>query len=162
MNLFTLMQKRTAEPGPVRVGVIGAGKFASMFLTQALEPARASTSPASPTSTSGARPRRAGAHRLAARALRRAEPRRRAAHRRAPTSVDDADELIDSAGIEVILEITGNPIAGASHADRAIEHGQHVIMVNVEADCMVGPVLAEQGAPATASSTRWPTATSPR
>jgi predicted homoserine dehydrogenase-like protein len=36
MNLFTLMQKRTAEAGPIRVGVIGAGKFASMFLTQAL------------------------------------------------------------------------------------------------------------------------------
>ena len=36
MNLFSLMQKRTAEAGPIRVGVIGAGKFASMFLTQAV------------------------------------------------------------------------------------------------------------------------------
>ena len=36
MNLFSLMQKRTEESGPIRVGVIGAGKFASMFLTQAL------------------------------------------------------------------------------------------------------------------------------
>ena len=36
MNLFTLMQQRTAEAGPIRVGVIGAGKFASMFLTQAV------------------------------------------------------------------------------------------------------------------------------
>jgi predicted homoserine dehydrogenase-like protein len=57
---------------------------------------------------------------------------------------DGADELLDSAGIEVVLEITGNPIAGAYHADRAIAQGQHVIMVNVEADCLIGPVLAER------------------
>lgn len=37
MNLFSLLQKRTAESGPIRVGVIGAGKFSSMFLTQAVD-----------------------------------------------------------------------------------------------------------------------------
>ena len=160
MNLFTLMQQRTAEAGPVRVGVIGAGKFASMFLTQALEPARAPR-----RRRRRPRLRSAPAARWSARAGRASATPRRASTTRcaaaAPTSVDDADELIDSAGIEVILEITGNPIAGAYHADRAIEQGQHVIMVNVEADCMVGPVLAERRA-GTASSTRWPTATSPR
>ena len=55
---------------------------------------------------------------------------------------DSADKLIGSPGIEVILEVTGNPIAGAYHAVRSIDAGCHVIMVNVEADCMIGPVLA--------------------
>src|SRR6266702_4689950 len=55
---------------------------------------------------------------------------------------DSADKLIGSSGIEVILEVTGNPIAGAYHAVRSIDAGCHVIMVNVEADCMIGPVLA--------------------
>ena len=36
MNLHTLLAQRTEASGPVKVGVIGVGKFASMFLTQAL------------------------------------------------------------------------------------------------------------------------------
>ena len=35
MNLYSLLRRRADEAGPIRVGVIGAGKFASMFLTQA-------------------------------------------------------------------------------------------------------------------------------
>lgn len=34
MNLHELLTRRADRAGPVRVGVIGAGKFASMFLTQ--------------------------------------------------------------------------------------------------------------------------------
>jgi len=62
----------------------------------------------------------------------------------ATTVVDDALTVIHAAEIEVVLEITGNPIAGASHALAAIEHGKHVIMVNVEADCLIGPILHER------------------
>ena len=36
MNLFRLLQARAEEGRPVRVGVIGAGKFGSMFLSQAI------------------------------------------------------------------------------------------------------------------------------
>ncbi len=36
MNLHRLLVERHRESGPIKVGVIGAGKFASMFLTQAL------------------------------------------------------------------------------------------------------------------------------
>jgi predicted homoserine dehydrogenase-like protein len=35
MNLYRLLQARAEEGRPVRVGVIGAGKFSSMFLSQA-------------------------------------------------------------------------------------------------------------------------------
>ena len=34
MNLYRLLQKRAADGRPVRVGLIGAGKFGSMFLSQ--------------------------------------------------------------------------------------------------------------------------------
>ena len=34
MNLYRLLQKRAAAGRPVRVGLIGAGKFGSMFLNQ--------------------------------------------------------------------------------------------------------------------------------
>ncbi len=35
MNLYTMLEKRAEEGNPVRVGLIGAGKFGAMFLTQA-------------------------------------------------------------------------------------------------------------------------------
>jgi predicted homoserine dehydrogenase-like protein len=139
MNLFSLMQQRTEAQGPIRVGVIGAGKFSSMFLTQA------STTP--------------GIHVVGVadinvpKAKAALERTGWAAERYAATSLDDAiktggthvlessDELLSYGPVEVILEITGNPIIGTYHALKAIENGKHVIMVNVEADCMVGPIL---------------------
>ena len=35
MNLFRMLQQRAAEHKPLRVGLIGAGKFGSMYLAQA-------------------------------------------------------------------------------------------------------------------------------
>ena len=35
MNLFRMLQQRAAEGKPLRVGMIGAGKFGSMYLAQA-------------------------------------------------------------------------------------------------------------------------------
>ena len=35
MSLFKQLQAREAEGNPIRVGVIGAGKFGTMFLAQA-------------------------------------------------------------------------------------------------------------------------------
>ncbi len=46
--------------------------------------------------------------------------------------------------IDVILESTGVPDAGARHALAAIEHGKHIIMVTKETDAVVGPILAER------------------
>ncbi len=35
MNLYGILRRREAEGKPVRVGLIGAGKFGTMFLAQA-------------------------------------------------------------------------------------------------------------------------------
>lgn len=142
MNLYDLMQKRLAEAGPIRVAVIGAGKFASMFLTQAagqpefhvigvaeLDPARAESS----LERTGWAADRYGRMSL---------DEARASGR--TTIVTDSLELIASSHVEVVLEVTGNPLVGTKHALAAIEHGKHIIMVNVEADCMVGPILKEK------------------
>lgn len=142
MNLYDLMQRRVTESGPIRVGVIGAGKFASMFLTQAagqpefhvvgvaeLDPARAEAA-LERTGWDAARFGRIGLD----------EARRTG---RTAVLADSAD-LIASPHVEVVLEVTGNPLAGTRHALSAIEHGKHIIMVNVEADCMVGPILKEK------------------
>ncbi len=44
--------------------------------------------------------------------------------------------------LDVVIEATGHPLAGVEHALKAIEHGKHIIMVNVEADVLCGPALA--------------------
>ena len=57
---------------------------------------------------------------------------------------DDAESLIASPGIEVIIEATGVPQAGIAHAMKAIANGKHIVMVNVEADALAGPLLARK------------------
>jgi predicted homoserine dehydrogenase-like protein len=55
-----------------------------------------------------------------------------------------AGDLADVVGlpIDVVVEATGNPEAGARHGRLAIEAGRHLVMVSKEADSVVGPYLA--------------------
>src|SRR5215204_4836885 len=46
--------------------------------------------------------------------------------------------------VEIVVEATGNPAAGIAHARAAIAAGKHIVMVNVEADVLAGPLLAEE------------------
>ncbi len=70
--------------------------------------------------------------------------------------------MIAHPAIEVIVEATGIPEAGIVHALKAIEHGKHIVMVNVEADALAGPLLARKAQAPPASSTASPGATSRR
>lgn len=54
--------------------------------------------------------------------------------------------LLAELPVEVVLEATGDPEAGALHARLAIEAGKHVIMVTKETDSVVGPVLSRLAA----------------
>ena len=56
----------------------------------------------------------------------------------------DPSLLIEEPGIEVVVEATGDAVAGVRHALACIEAGRHVVMVNVEADVLAGPVLADR------------------
>jgi predicted homoserine dehydrogenase-like protein len=57
---------------------------------------------------------------------------------------EDATALTAFPGIEVIVEATGVPAAGIRHALAAMANGKHIVMVNVEADALVGPLLARK------------------
>jgi len=142
MNLYELLARRADDAGPVRVGVIGAGKFASMFLTQALHTPQIHVVGVADLDTGKAR---AALARTGWPAERYQASSLADALRTGRTHVgDSADDLIAAPGLEAVLEVTGNPVAGTRHAELAIDAGLHVIMVNVEADCLVGPVLAEK------------------
>src|SRR5688500_12367154 len=115
MNLYRLLQDRVAAGRPVRVGLIGAGKFGSMFLAQI---------PATPG--------------LEVSAIADLDPERA---RQACYAVgwedvrvgktaflDDGAALAARDDVEVVIEATGNPAAGIAHARAAIENGKHIVM----------------------------------
>ena len=52
--------------------------------------------------------------------------------------------LVPQLPLEAIVEATGDPATGARVAAASIEHGHHTVMLNVEADVVVGPLLAER------------------
>jgi len=140
MNLNQFLQQRASEGKPLRVALIGAGKFGSMFLAQArrtpgihvtavadLDPQRARTS----LERVGWTSERTGARTL------------EEARKQGTTCVtDDAAAAIASNAVEIVIDATGSPAAGIRHALACCEHGKHVVMVNVEADCLTGPLLA--------------------
>ena len=142
MNLHRLLLERQACGKPLRVGLIGAGKFGSMYLSQALRtPGIALVAVAD---LAPARARKALTHvgwpaaRLSARSFSRAL---------ATSTVhvtDDAAALIAAPEIEIVIDATGSPAAGIQHVLACCAHGKDVVMVNVEADALAGPLLAQK------------------
>ena len=131
MNLFTLLQKRAAAGRPVRVGLVGAGKFGSMFLSQV--PHIPGLDVAAIADLSPERARQA-CRRVGWRDERIAQTR----------FTDDALAMIAGDDLEVMIEATGHPAAGIKHCREATRQGKHSVMVNVEADALAGPLLARE------------------
>ena len=52
--------------------------------------------------------------------------------------------LMQTGGVDVVVEATGNPAVGLTHAREALRNRLHIIMVNVEADVLAGPLLADE------------------
>jgi predicted homoserine dehydrogenase-like protein len=146
MSLIQKLKARAAEKRPVRVAIIGAGKFGSMYLSQAprtpgihlvavvdLSPTRAKES----------------LHRVGWEESRySATSLENAAKSGATFITDDAQKVISSEYIDIVIDSTGSPAAGITHALWCIENGKHIIMVNVEADVLAGPLLARKAAEA--------------
>jgi predicted homoserine dehydrogenase-like protein len=142
MNLHALLRGRADEKRPVRIGLIGAGKFGSMFLSQVrrtlgmhlvgiadLAPDRA----------------RVSLKRVGWTSEQYASASLEEAHRSGGTCItDDSEGLIAFHGIEVIIDATGSPAAGIAHVLKCCAHGKHIVMVNVEADALAGPLLARK------------------
>jgi predicted homoserine dehydrogenase-like protein len=142
MNLAALLKAKEEIGRPVRVGLIGTGKFSTMYLAQVRKVA--------------------GTHLVGVADL--SKERALQAFKRAnwpselltPTSLSeaavsaktcilqDSAKLISSEHIDIIIEATGNPEVGIKHAMQCFEHKKHIVMVNVEADVVAGPYLAQK------------------
>src|SRR5690625_910361 len=119
MNLSALLQRRMDAGRPVRVTVIGAGKFGSMFLAQV--PHTRGLEVAAIADLSPERARQAchavgwSSERIAATAF-----------------TEDAAAAVARDDVEVVVEATGNPAAGIRHARAAIVAGKHVLLAHLE------------------------------
>lgn len=143
-SLSTKLAEREAAGTPIQVGLIGAGKFGSMFISQSHR-------------TPGMR--LAGIADLSADRAKSALERTGFPNDRIDTTglsveegikagkvaiTQDSAALIATPGIDVILEVTGSPAAGIRHALLCCEHKKHIVMINVEADVLAGPLLARK------------------
>ena len=144
MNLYAKLRQRAANQNPIRVGLIGAGKFGSMYLAQV--------------------PKTPGLHLVAIADLSPDSAKRNLRRvgwtegQFSATSMDDAlakgntyigddwQALAVHPSIDVVVECTGHPIAAVDHCLMAIDHGKHVVNVTVEADAFCGPLLAKRAA----------------
>ncbi len=142
MNLHRLLGQRAEDGNPVTVALIGGGKFGSMFLAQArlttglqvaavidLIPENARRN----LLATGWSAEQFGASSLAD-----------ALNSGGTFVTDDASNVIASDGVEVVVDATGSPAAGIRHVLMCCEHGKHIVMVNVEADALAGPLLARR------------------
>src|SRR4051812_2793123 len=146
MNLHRMLLERAANANPLRIGLIGAGKFGAMYLSQIpttpgihllgiadLSPPRARENlarlgwtPEVTAAGSFAEARRNGNTHL----------------------TDDWRALVSQPELDVVVEATGDPIAAVEHALEAFRNGKSVVMVTVEADAFCGPLLAKRAAEA--------------
>ena len=146
MSLYQQLQQRAADNKPIRVALIGAGKFGAMYLAQV--------------------PRTPGVHLVGIADLSIDNARANLArvgwpaHQASAQSLDDAfkqgltfltedwQSLVSHPLVDVVVECTGNPIAAVEHCLSAFAHGKHVVNVTVEADAFCGPLLARKAADA--------------
>jgi predicted homoserine dehydrogenase-like protein len=126
MNLHNLLLERDKNKNPVRVCLIGAGKFGTMYLSQASRTPGIIISTIVDLDPSQAKQAciRSGI---------------------ADTHItEDTISAISAENVDVVIDATGSPAAGIANTLACCEHGKDIIMVNVEADALAGPLLAEK------------------
>ena len=142
MSLHAQLLRREAERRPIRIGLIGAGKFGSMYLAQIPRTPGVHLVGIADLSPDGAR-----------RNLARvgwSDERTRAASLDAAVAGrtthigEDWRALVSHPAIDVVVECTGHPIAAVEHCLLAYANGKHVVNVTVEADAFCGPLLAKK------------------
>ena len=135
MSLIDRLEALERDKDPIRVGLVGAGQMGRGFVAQVAgipgmdvviaadaEPGRALTAF-----------REAGRDPVEGR---NGDPER-------PAVTDDASDVTRSETVDVVVEATGVPEVGARVAYEAVHNGKHVVMLNVEADVTVGPLLGQ-------------------
>ncbi len=144
IRVFSLkLAQRAAEGNPIRVGIIGTGKFGGGLVAQIAQMKGMETAVIADISLDRAHHAFASAGlpsdaTFVASSADAVDDAIRAGKR---AITEDGMNVIQSDAVDVVVEATGIPDVGARMAFEAINHGKHVVMVNVEADITVGAIL---------------------
>jgi predicted homoserine dehydrogenase-like protein len=142
MSLHRQLQQLAANNQSIKVGLIGAGKFGSMYLSQIPTTPGVQLVGIADLSPAGVKKN-----------LERVGWKNEQSNAK---SLDDAiktgqthisedwQALVSHPAIDVIVECTGHPIAAVDHCLLAFANGKHVVNVTVEADAFCGPLLAQK------------------
>ena len=142
MNLYAKLREREAQGKPLRLGLIGAGKFGAMYLAQVPKTPGIHLAGIADLSPPNAK---TSLHRVGWKPERYAAATLDAAFSSGLTHVgDDWQALVAHPMIDIVVEATGNPVAAVEHVLEAFRQRKHVVMVTVEADAMCGPLLARR------------------
>jgi predicted homoserine dehydrogenase-like protein len=146
LSLHLQLQQRAAAGRPIRVGLIGAGKFGSMYLAQVPRTPGMQVVAIADLSPTAARRNLARVgwpeEATAAASIEEAVAQGR-------THVgEDWTALVAHPAVDVVVECTGHPIAAVEHCLAAFRAGKPVVNVTVEADAFCGPLLARRAAEA--------------
>ncbi len=141
--------KLFSTSGVINVGLIGAGAFGRTFLSQSILIPHLRVAVVCDQDIDIARAAclQAG---LTPEELKicRTESEAYDAVSKGKTAVIDDGLLMMDLPIDVVIEATGMPEAGANHACFAFQNHKHVVMATKETDCVVGPVLNRMAADA--------------
>ena len=138
-----LLAQRAANANPIRVGIIGTGKFGAGLVAQISQMQGMKVAAIADINPHNARYAYTSSH-VPPEEIRTAETGAEledAIRAAKPVIVEDGLALADCEPLDVIVEATGLPDVGAKHAYQALSNHKHVVMVNVEADGTVGPFL---------------------
>ena len=139
----TQLAKRAVEHNPIRVGIIGAGKFGAGLVAQISQMQGMVASAIADIDLGHAK----GAYKVSNVP---SEAIQRVGNVNAMNDVirsgkraitEDGLHVIQSDLIDVVVEATGIPEVGAQMAYHTLMHKKHLVMVNVETDVTVGPFL---------------------
>ncbi len=142
MNLFENLKKLDINNETIKIGVIGAGKFSSMYLSQVKKTPGIQLIGIADLNIEKAKKclESIGWEK----SLLKAKSLENAKKTKNIFFTDDSLSLIESSCIDLIIESTGDPLIGVDHALMCCKFGKHILMVNVEADALVGPILKKK------------------
>jgi predicted homoserine dehydrogenase-like protein len=143
VNLAAGLARRSNNP--VRVALIGAGKFGTMIMAQLRHDNGIKLCVLADLNTDRARESAERAGWPAGQfALASSEAAANDLARNGKVAIVDSGDVAAACDVDIVIEATGFADAAARHIWTAIEHGHHVINVTVEVDVVVGPLLYAQ------------------
>ncbi len=142
MSLHRQLQQLAANHQSIKVGLIGAGKFGSMYLSQIPTTPGVQLVGIADLSPAGIKK---NLERVGWKDEQSNAKSLDDAIKTGQTHIsEDWQALVSHPAIDVIVECTGHPIAVVDHCLLAFANGKHVVNVTVEADAFCGPLLAQK------------------